>query len=127
MLSLMLVFASLSVAAQNTYRTEVELPFSFKVGNRSYDPGKYSFTINKAITGSSTMLIADEKNNVLQVTFVKINGERPSGELRFVFDKLGNNRFLNQIRTDHSSFELPKSKEHKLELANAADPETTTP
>lgn len=119
LLGFLLLFASLSVNAQSGFESKVDVPFPFTIGERTYEAGKYNLKVANAPSGSKILTLADKDHKVLHVTFIHINGERPSKSVRLVFDTVGGVRYLTKIRSRANTYELVKSNAHKVELAKS--------
>jgi hypothetical protein len=123
--SIALMFAGLvltagSALAQNN-RAKAEIPFSFTVGNRVMPAGTYEVsTLN-----SSNLTISFD--NWSQKAHVMVLGqpdqENPDHANKLVFDRIGDQYFLHEIRSANSSMNLdvPPTKAEKRAKANTQD------
>lgn len=113
-LTLVVAFSFVSANAQTVQRFQADIPFSFNVGEKTYDAGNYVMRLSKATIGNK-MTLEDDKNNVLRTFFVLERGDAPTKNsyLRFVRTE-DDSLYLSKIFTPEKSFAFaggtPKAK-----------------
>jgi hypothetical protein len=120
MMAAALVLTAGSALAQNN-RAKAEIPFSFAVGNHVMPAGTYDVsTLN-----SSNLTISFDNWSAKAHAMVLGNPDQynPSHASELVFDRIGGQYFIREIRTANSSMNLdvPPSKAEKRAKANAQD------
>ena len=110
---LLVVFGTISASAQAGLGTEVDIPFAFNIGDRSYEAGNYIIQVDRRITGASTLIIRDTKTDEQQILLLNANGEAGSGEVKLVFDTVAGRRYLTKVRTPDRSYALFRGKVEK--------------
>ena len=75
LLSLLVVFTSISASPQTTYGSEIKVPFAFSVGGQPYDAGKYIVKIVSFQGGSARLVIVDPTSDHIQQVIISANGE----------------------------------------------------
>lgn len=124
LLSLLVVFASISASAQSEYGREVEIPFAFSVGDRSYDEGKYVVRIARLQSGIATLSIQDPKTDSFQKVIVNADVSNTDNGVKLVFDTVENKKVLSRLVTPSGTFALSKRKAQR-EDANRLKLRTT--
>lgn len=121
LLSLLLVFTTVSSIAQTSYGTDVEIPFAFTVGDRAYDAGHYIVRVPKQVSGISLLAIQNTKTDDIQQVFLNPNGDAVGSELKLVFTTIGGQRFLSKVETPNRCYSLSQGKaEKEARRANSA-------
>lgn len=110
LLSLLVVFASIPASAQSEYGSEVEIPFAFSVGDRSYDEGKYIVKIARPQSGIATLSIQDPKTDSFQKVIVNSDVYNTDNAVKLVFDTVNSKKFLSRMVTPSGTFALSKRK-----------------
>jgi hypothetical protein len=113
LLSLLVLFTAGSTFAQTGFGTDVDIPFAFNIGDRSYDAGNYIVRLEKLANGSATLSILDTKTEETQRVLLNANGDSASGEVKLVFDTIGGQRYLTRVKTPDRTYALIKSKAEK--------------
>lgn len=111
--SLLALFAVVSVNAESGFGTEVEIPFAFNIGDRSYDAGSYIVKIERLPTGAAMLSIQDTKTDDIQSILMASSGETPSKDFKLVFDTIEGRRYLTKVRTSDRSYALARPKVQK--------------
>ena len=121
---LLVLFGAVSANAQSNLGSEVNIPFAFNVGEKSYDAGEYILRIEKIATGTATLTIRDTKSDEMQIVLLNGTGESPAKELKLVFDNIEGQRYLTRVRTPDRTYGLVKSQSEKdAAKARAAEKE----
>lgn len=110
---LLVLFGAISANAQSNLGSEINIPFAFHVGDRSYDAGSYILKIERLQPGTATLAMRDTKSDEVQVVILNGNGESPAKELKLVFDTIDGQRYLTRVRTTERTYGLLKSKAEK--------------
>jgi hypothetical protein len=113
---LTLLFAFTVVASAKTevgFGTEVEIPFAFNVGDRSYEAGTYIVKFGRVSADTATLSIQDVKNNQVQTVLVNVNNESAGSDMRLVFDTIDGQKYLTKVRHNDKTFALQKVKSEK--------------
>lgn len=130
LLSVVLVFTAVSASAQAEYGSEVEIPFSFNVGDRSYEAGKYVVKLSKLQSGAATINISDLKAETVQTLLARRNGASSEDSFKLVFETVNGQKVLSHIVTPSGGFALLDRKTRnvaerkpaaKAEVVSASD------
>ncbi len=113
LLSLLVLFTAVSVSAQKSFGSDVEIPFAFNVGDHSYDAGNYIVKLERLSSGSATLSIQDTKTDEVQTVLLNVNGDGPGTEVKLVFDTIEGRRYLTKVRTAEKTFALVRPKSDK--------------
>ena len=113
LLCLLVLFSAAAANAQTNFGADVNIPFAFNVGDRSYDAGNYIVKLDKRSSGSATLSIHDTKTDEVQTVLLNIAAHSTSGEVNLVFDTIGGQRYLTKVSTPERTFSLVKSKAEK--------------
>lgn len=113
LLSLLVVFTAAGASAQTSYGTDVEIPFAFNVGDKSYDAGHYIVKVSSQAVGATLLSIQDTKTDEVQRTFLNVSGDAPSSELKLMFATIGDRKYLNKVQTPSHGYSVLRSKAEK--------------
>ena len=106
-LSLLVVFAVASANAHTVFGSEVEIPFAFSVGDKSYDAGHYIVKVTKISNGTASLSIQDTKDDSMQTVLMTVNGDDPSsGKVNLVFETARGTKYLSKVSTSSNTFAL---------------------
>ena len=94
LLSLMFVFTAAGAFAQTGFGTEVEIPFAFNVGDRSYDAGHYIVKISRQGNGASLFSIQDTKTDDTQHILLNVNGDSVGSDWKLIFATIGDRKVV---------------------------------
>ena len=93
-LFLLLVFVAVPVRALAYDFMEVEVPFKFKVGDRSFRPGHYQFVV----VGVGLVAVRDQQHRVVAALAARTaDSESPAPVSKLVFKTWKNDRLLGEI------------------------------
>jgi hypothetical protein len=106
LLSLLLVFTAVSASAQSEYGSEVEIPFSFNVGDREYEAGNYIVKLNKLQTGAATIIISNPKTDSVQTVLARRSADSSDNAVKLVFDTVNGERVLSRVITPGGGFAI---------------------
>lgn len=126
LLSLVLAFTAISASAQAVYGSEVEIPFSFSVGSRDYEAGKYIVKLSRLQSGAATVIITDPKNDSVQTVLAQRNGSSVDNSVKLVFERVNGQSVLNEVLTPSGGFGIVVNRKSR-EVAtrtNASKAET---
>jgi len=109
-LSLVVLFSAASTLAQSHFGIDVNIPFAFNVGDRSYDAGNYIVKFERHSPGSATLSIEDTKTDEVQTVLLNSNGDGGSEDIKLVFDTVEGRRQLRKVRTSSSTYAIVRTK-----------------
>ena len=112
LLSLLVLFPVAATHAQG-FGTDVDIPFDFNVGDRSYEAGNYIVKLDRRSAGMATLTIQNTKTDESQTVLLNVGPESRSGEVNLVFDTLEGRRYLTKVQTPERTYALLKSKTEK--------------
>lgn len=111
LLSLLVLFSVAATSAQNNFGADVNIPFAFNVGDRSYAAGNYIVKLDRRASGMATLSIQDTRTDETQTVMLNVGHDDPTGgPVDLVFDKIEGQRYLTKIRTPERTFALNKSR-----------------
>src|SRR5688572_18933903 len=124
LLSMLVVFTVISASAQSGFGTDVEIPFSFNVGDRSYDAGNYIVKLGRLSSGSATLSIQDTKTDDIQTVLLHVSSDGSGRDMNLVFDTIDGKKYLSKVQTTDKTFALTKVKSEKngVKARNAEKP-----
>jgi hypothetical protein len=126
LLSLVFVFAAVSASAQSEYGSEVEIPFSFSVGDRTYEAGTYTVKLNKLQTDAATIIIRDRKNDSVQTVLARRNAGSADESVELVFDTVNGTKVLSRFITPGGSFAPLNRQPRNVARGNKAPKEVVS-
>jgi hypothetical protein len=126
LLSLMLVFTAVGAFAQSGYGSDVEIPFSFTVGDKAYDAGHYIVKVQKQSTGVSLLSILDLKTEETQNVILNSNGDAVGSQLKLIFASIDGKKFLNKVETPDRGYSLLRGKAEKEARRASIEGQTTS-
>ena len=109
-----LVFAPVALPCHGQtagHTMSVNVPFSFEMGGKHFEPGTYSVRTPQ----SGVVEVQGHSNVAFALTHEEI-GNKPSKTAKLVFDRYGDQYFLRQLwfNADETSYaECPESKSEK--------------
>ena len=93
--ALTLAFTSPSLQAQSPEtRSKVNVPFSFEVGTRHFEPGVYSI----AMQSGNVMVITNGTKAAMEMIRVDA-GSKPGADSKVIFQHVGDQYYLSQVWT----------------------------
>ena len=111
LLTLVVAFTvAASAKSEVGFGTEVEIPFAFHVGDRSYEAGTYVIKFGRVSAGTATLSIQDLKNDELQTVLVNVNNESAGSDMRLVFDTIEGRKYLTKVRNSDKTYALRRVK-----------------
>lgn len=110
LLSLLVLFTGVSASANTGFGTEVEIPFAFTVGDRSYDAGNYIVKLDRLSSGTSTLTIHETKSGDMQTVLVHVNNGSRGSQVNLIFDTIEGKKYLTRIQTADRTFAVAGSK-----------------
>jgi len=110
LLSLLVLFTVVSASAKTAFGTDVEIPFAFNVGDRSYESGNYIFKLQRLSSGTASLTIQDTKNDEMQTVLLHSSGDALGSEMKLVFDSIEGRRYLTKVRTAEKTYALARPK-----------------
>jgi hypothetical protein len=113
LLSLVVLFGAGAASSQTDFGADVEIPFAFNIGDRSYEAGNYIVKLEKLAPGSAALSVRDMKKNDVQTVLLSANGDESEGEIKLVFDVFEGRRYLTKVSTPSRTYALAKSKAEK--------------
>ena len=111
--TLLVLFGAVAANAQSSFGSDVEIPFAFNVGDRSYEAGNYIVKLEALSMGGAKLSIHDTKNDEVQMILINGTGEDAGKDVNLVFDVIDGKRFLTKVRTPERTYALFKSKAEK--------------
>jgi hypothetical protein len=121
-LSLVVVIAAGTAAAQAQNVIKINVPFEFNVGQKAYSAGEYGLKITKNTAGGARITLTDRNGRNLQTVLAAVTGEYRVGESEVLFSNYDNQRFLAKIVTSESGLELSRTKSEKEIAAGLIEP-----
>ena len=110
-LTVVFAFTAVAANAQINYGARVEVPFSFNVGEKTFEPGTYSVRIRKLATNSTVaMTISKAGSNVSQTVVLSSGCGERSDEVQLVFSDENGAKYLSGVTTADSAFALANAK-----------------
>jgi len=101
------VFAFGAVAnAQINYGAEVDVPFEFSVGGKTYEAGKYTVKINKGMIAGAVLTIQKSGSDKVQSVMLNNNGGERSDDVQLVFSSIEGRNSLTNVTTSISDYSL---------------------
>jgi hypothetical protein len=113
LVSMLVLFSALATFAQSGFGSDVNIPFAFNIGDRSYEAGNYIVKLDRRSSGSATLSIQDTKTDKVHTMILNVGPHSTSGEINLVFDMFNGQRYLTKISTPERTFALVKSKSEK--------------
>ncbi len=113
LLSLLVVLTAVSAFAQTGFGTDVNIPFAFTIGDRSYEAGEYNLKIDKLAIGTATLAIRDPKTDAVQRLLLNATGDSTEGDIKLVFNMVDGQGYLTKVRTPDRSYSVIRSKAEK--------------
>lgn len=110
---LLILFTAVSANAQTSTGTDIEIPFAFSIGDKSYDAGHYIVKVNKLPNGIATLFIQDTKTEKAQTLFLNDDGGAVGAGVKLVFDTVAGQRYLSRVQTPERSFAVVGGKTRK--------------
>ncbi|NNE98073.1 MAG: hypothetical protein HKN25_03530 [Pyrinomonadaceae bacterium] len=108
---LAIILVAVSANAQTFGKYETEIPFSFQVGEKKYEPGDYIVELRSANYLATILSIKNTDGRELQRAIMMKNGnESKKGKTSLVFNRYGNRHVLKQIVSKRVGLTAPKSK-----------------
>jgi len=124
-LTLLVAFTVVASAKTEVgFGTQVDIPFAFNVGDRSYEAGTYIVKFGRVSEGTATLSIQDLRNDSMQTVLVNVNNEETSGDMRLVFDTIEGKKYLTKVRHNDKTFALHRVKSEKSVGASASGANT---
>ena len=117
LVSMFILFAAVASAdAQLSKPIRAKIPFDFSLGDKKLPAGEYTFSRLSGFSDSKTMLVSsvDSGTRLFQLTF-RAQTLTPKNESTLVFNKYGDQYFLEQIWTsgEQVGTELPESRSER--------------
>jgi hypothetical protein len=111
MFSLLLVVTAASVHAQSN-RSNITIPFSFNVGEKTFPAGEYTVEPNKRDSRTVWLLQSSKGHNSILFTTNAVWIREPNEETKLIFNNYDGQYFLSQIWTagENSGRELRKPR-----------------
>lgn len=110
LLSILVLFTVISVSANTGFGTEVEIPFAFTVGDRSYDAGSYIVRFERISSSTSSLTIQDTKNDGMQTVLLNMSSSSANGEMKLVFDTIEGKKYLTKVGLSNKTFAVIRPK-----------------
>jgi len=125
---LVLVSGCIAANAQTSYGVKVNVPFSFNVGTRSYEPGEYTIKVDQATLGASKLGIQGsgmDRSQTVLLTGSAMGGSESDQKL--VFGEENGQRYLAGITTITNAYSLvdhPKNANLIVRISKPSDQKT---
>ena len=113
LLSLLILFGAGSTFAADRFGTEVNIPFAFNVGDRTYEAGQYVIKLEKLVNGTAALSIQNTKTDDVTRVLMNANGDTASDDVRLVFDTFNGQRYLTKLKTTDRTYAIVGSKPGK--------------
>jgi hypothetical protein len=132
-LSFLMILSVSSAQAQSGRQMSAKIPFSFRVGNKTFPAGEYGVTRLNPESDKAALAIKSIDGRMSKVILaMPVQAHAPSESAKLVFTRYEDQYFLSQIWTpaDNTGLELPKSRSERQllarNLAGERAPERTT-
>jgi hypothetical protein len=113
-----LIFSAVAAKAQSTERFKAEIPFVFSVGQKVYEPGRYTVKVTKSVSTDVILTILDNDGKVMKSVLVQPLNETGGLQSTFIFVTEGNDHSLSKILTSQSAYGIPLvNKKHRISMA----------
>lgn len=124
MLSLVVVLAAGAATAATPvgtdYGSQVQIPFSFNVAEKTFEAGTYIINVNKVSSGAATLVIRNVKTGESQALVMTSRGDGPADDLKLVFENVGDKKVLTKVKTSSETFALLNPRVDKRSTGAAA-------
>jgi hypothetical protein len=113
-LTLAVFSAKASTVAETGFGTEVNIPFAFNVGDKTYEAGDYIVRVQKLSTGAAILSIQDPDSDKAQNVILNETGAAGgSTEVKLVFENINGQRQLSKVTAQDRTFALVVSRDKK--------------
>lgn len=112
-LALLVTFSVISANAQSVKQYDAKIPFSFNVGQKTFEAGNYVIKISKSAVNSKILSLEDESGKQLQSIIVAESGDTAKGRLQLVFNRYDKQRFLSKLSNGETVFSIVKTDTEK--------------
>lgn len=110
--ALVLNIESTSAQAFGT-RVEAEIPFDFTVGKQTFSAGKYRLRVVRLNHALHSVLVLDSSGKVILSTTAIQNGSTSSAKSEMIFANIGDDYYLDTIRTPEAGYQFGRSVNDK--------------
>jgi hypothetical protein len=104
--SVVVAFGAVAASAQINYGADVNIPFQFNIGEKTYEAGKYTVKINKQMVLGAALIIQKVGSDETQTILLSNGGGSRSGDVELVFNSADGRKFLTGITTSNNAFAL---------------------
>ena len=118
LLTLLFVFNVAASFGQSNFGTDLNIPFAFNVGERTYEAGNYIVKFERLSPSTATLTIQDTKNDKIQTVLMNAGGEAASREIKLVFDTLEGQRYLTKLSTPDRTYAIVMKKPERNAAKN---------
>lgn len=123
----MLVVGCVAANAQTSFGAKVNVPFSFNVGTKSYEPGEYTIKVSHAVYGASQLVIQGSGQERSQTVLLSNSAGSNDGEQKLIFGVENGVKYLSGITTETNAFSLaerPKGAVTIVKIVNRSNQKT---
>jgi len=123
----MLMVGCVAASAQTSFGAKVNVPFSFNVGTKSYEPGEYTIRVNHAVYGASQLVIQGSRIERSQTVLLSNSAGSNDGEQKLIFGVENGVKYLSGITTEAYAFSLaerPKGAVTIVKIVNRPNQKT---
>jgi hypothetical protein len=107
------IFSVVSASAQSASRIKTDIPFDFKVGEKSYQAGSYEVSVAGTATGGAILILRDSHGNNLSSIVVSRTDTGKTNTSELVFHRYNDERFLAGVAFGKGTYSLLQSDAEK--------------
>ncbi len=125
---LAIILMVVSVQAQSITSYRAQIPFDFKIGNKTYKTGNYIISVKSPFTlGATILAVRNAKTRDLQQMAVFLtNGSRSlMDKTVLIFDRYGDQYILTKMVSSDFGISAPKSKIKNRVVKKLGQPKQT--
>ena len=129
MFGLFAILAASNAQAQTVAREQAaNIPFSFTVGDKTFEAGSYTIARINPRTDPSPLVIKSEDGRTRKIVLTtSVREGKAQGAARLVFNRYGDQYYLAQVWTqsDIAGLEIPRSRSERTLLAGVSRERTS--
>jgi hypothetical protein len=107
------IFSVVSANAQSVSKIKTDIPFDFKVGEKSYQAGSYEVAVAGTATGGAIMVLRDGDGKNLGSAVINRTDTGTTGKSELVFHRYNDEHFLAGVVFGKGSYSLLPSTAEK--------------
>jgi hypothetical protein len=115
------IFLVVSAGAQSVSKIKTDIPFDFKVGEKSYQAGNYEVSVAGTATGGALLVLRDSNGNNLRSVVINRTDTGKIGKSELIFHRYNDEHFLAGVVFGKGSYSLLQSNAEKNAVKNSPD------